>query len=707
MTLLSIQALSLPIEDPVLKFLLVLIIILGAPLLLNKIKVPHLLGLIIAGAIIGPNGFNVLSRDSSIVVSGTTGLLYIMFLAGLEIDMGDFKKNKWKSITFGLYTFSIPLILGVLLAHFVLGFSMLSSFIFASIFSTHTLISYPIIGKLGLVKNRAVNIVVGGTMITDVLALLILAIVVGITQGEVNTAFWTKLFVSFSLFSFIVLWLFPILSRWFFKKVHDKISQYIFVLVMIYLAALLAELAGLEAIIGAFFAGLALNKLIPHTSALMNRIEFVGNAIFIPFFLISVGMLIDFKVFLKDFETIKVIVLMTTVAVLSKYLAAVFTQKTFSFTHLEKNLIFGLSVSHAAATLAVVMVGYNIIIGENEMGEPIRLLNESVLNGSIVLILISCTLSSFSTQSTGQKLVLEDSEESLSDDQQLEEAILLTMNKEETVEPMVNLALALKSKSNTNQVYGLNIINENPTDSSEKKSEKILHQAVNLAASTDVQMHSLKRYDPEVMKGIHNVIKELKVSDVLFGLESKKGFSPTFIYNLYNSKIYESNTNVFVYHAAQPLATIKKYAVIIPPKAKHDSGFYHALVRVWNIAKNSGCKMNFITTEDIIEILNKILKKSNIECEFTEQKDWNNLEKTIANISTDEGLIVFMQQSKAASFLSGINDIPRMMNQYLMDKNYLLIYPYNETTSFADNKFVSNHDDYMKISDTIGKLFKA
>lgn len=476
---------------------------------------------------------------------------------------------------------------------------------------------------------------------------------------------------------------------------------------MIYLAALLAELAGLEAIIGAFFAGLALNKLIPHTSALMNRIEFVGNAIFIPFFLISVGMLIDFKVFLKDFETIKVIVLMTSVAVLSKYLAAAFTQKTFNFTKLEKNLIFGLSVSHAAATLAVVMVGYNIIIGENELGEPIRLLNESVLNGSIVLILISCTLSSFSTQATGEKLVLEDSEESLTEDYQLEESILLPINQEEIVEPMVNLALALKSKLNIDQVHALNIINDSETAGSEKKSDKILGSAVNIAASTDIKMQSLKRYDNEVMKAINNVIKELKVSDVIFGLETKKGFSPTFIYNLYNSKINENNTNIFIYHAAQPMATIKKYAVIIPPKSQHDSGFYHALVRLWNMAKNSGSKMNFITTEKIAEILKKILNKSNIECEFTIVEDWKSIENIIQNINNNEGFIAFMKQSKAASYISSVNDIPRMMNQYLMDKNYLLIYPYNDNSSFAENKFVSNHDDYYKIGEIIGKLFKA
>lgn len=421
MILLSIHNLSLPIEDPVLKFLLVLIIILAAPLLLNKIKVPHLLGLIIAGAVIGPNGFNVLARDSSIVVTGTTGLLYIMFLAGLEIDMGDFKKNKWKSLTFGIYTFAAPFVLGYLGGYYILHFSMLTSVLFASLFSSHTLIAYPLVSKLGISKNLAVNITVGGTMITDILALLVLAVIVGMSQGEVGTEFWIKLSVSFIIFGLIVLVIFPLIGRWFFKKVDDKISQYIFVLVMIYLAALLAELAGVEAIIGAFFAGLALNRLIPHTSSLMNRVEFVGNAIFIPFFLISVGMLIDFTVFFKSWETLEVAGIMLVASIGGKYLSAVATQKTFRLSKEEGKLIFGLSSASAAATLASVMVGYNIILSETETGEPIRLLNEHVLNGSILLILVSCTISSFISMSSAQKIAESDNEATVSGNNHEEE----------------------------------------------------------------------------------------------------------------------------------------------------------------------------------------------------------------------------------------------------------------------------------------------
>ena len=707
MILLSLTNVTLPIEDPILRFLLIIIIILAAPLLLNKIKVPHLLGLIIAGAIIGPNGFNLLARDSSIVVTGTTGLLYIMFLAGLEIDMGDFKRNKWKSITFGLFTFAIPLISGILLAHFVLGFSYLTSLLFASLFSTHTLISYPLLSKFGLVKNRAVNITVGGTMITDVLALLILAIVVGTTQGEVNAAFWTKLSVSFFVFSFIVLWGFPILGRWFFKNVEDKISQYIFVLVIIYLAALLAEVAGMEGIIGAFFAGLALNKLIPHTSALMNRVEFVGNAIFIPFFLISVGMLIDFKVFFKDFETIKVIVLMTIVAVLSKYLAAYFTQKTFKFSKLERGLIFGLSTSHAAATLAVVLVGYNIIIGENELGEPIRLLNESVLNGSIILILVSCTLSSFVTMSNGEKMAQAENEGAITDNNHDEEKILLTLNYEQTVDPLVNLGLIVKNHSNKENLFALNIINEDKNESSVKNAEKLLHTAVSTAAAADIKIQPLKRYDNDVINGIANVIKEKQITDLIIGIEASKGFSPSMVYNMYNGYLLNKNVNVLIYHAAQPIATIKKQIVIIPQNAETEAGFFYALLRVWNIARNSGAVLDFYAFQPTIYVLKSIIKKVNIEAQFNEMKSWDELKSIIQKVGDNRGLIILMAKHHMNSYVPQMKFIPDMLTTEFANKNYLLIYPYTETVDETQElRSVNNTDDFVQIGKIIGKIFK-
>ena len=357
MIFLTAMDFTLPLADPVLKFLIILLIILGAPLLLNKIRIPPLLGLIIAGAVIGPHGFNLVLRDSSIILSGTAGLLYIMFLAGLEIDMGDFKRNSLRSLTFGLYTFCVPMALGIVAGYYLLGFSWLTSVLLASMFASHTLIAYPIISKLGISKNNAVCITVGGTMITDTLALLVLTIVVALSTGNADDMFWVRLGLSITAFTLFVLLGFPLIGRWFFKRVHDNISQYIFVLAMVFLGAFLAQLAGLEAIIGSFLAGLALNRLIPATSPLMNRVEFVGNAIFIPFFLLSVGMLIDYRAFFTSFETIKVGAVMIVVATAAKFIAAWLTQKTFRMSVDQRRVIFGLSNAQAAATLAAVLVG--------------------------------------------------------------------------------------------------------------------------------------------------------------------------------------------------------------------------------------------------------------------------------------------------------------------------------------------------------------
>lgn len=707
MTLLSIHNLSFPIEDPVLKFLLVLIIILAAPLLLNKIKVPHLLGLIIAGAVIGPNGFNVLARDSSIVVTGTTGLLYIMFLAGLEIDMGDFKKNKWKSLTFGIYTFIVPFILGYLGAIYILNLSVLTSILFASLFSSHTLIAYPLVSKLGIAKNPAVNITVGGTMITDVLALLVLAIIVGMSQGDVGTEFWVKLSVSFIVFALVVLVIFPMIGRWFFKKVDDKISQYIFVLVMIYLAAMLAELAGVEAIIGAFFAGLALNRLIPHTSSLMNRVEFVGNAIFIPFFLISVGMLIDFKVFFESWETLEVAGIMLVASIGGKYLSAVATQKTFRLSKEEGKLIFGLSSASAAATLASVMVGYNIILSETETGEPIRLLNEHVLNGSILLILISCTISSFISMSSAQKIAEQDNEETLSRNSHEEENILLALNHESTVERMVNLGILIKAHSNTENLFALNVINEDKNESSVKNAEKLLHHATDMAAAADVKMQPLKRYDNDVINGVNNVIKEQKITDLIIGLEESKGFSPSFTDNLYNGYLQRDDVNVLVYHATQPLATIKNHAVMIPENAHKEAGFFHALLRVWNMARNSGATITFYASEEILNILQKIVKKVNIEAEFIIMNTWKDGEQTAAQLKDNEALILFMAKRGMKSYIPQMRFIPELLNKYLSDKNYLLIFPFSEfDNANSEKRSVGNHNDFMEIGNIVNNVFR-
>lgn len=672
----TLAAITLPLTDPVLKFLLILVIILAAPLLLNKLRIPHLLGLIIAGAIIGPNGFNLVLRDSSIILSGTAGLLYIMFLAGLEIDLGDFKKNKWKSLTFGMYTFLVPMALGTLVGLYVLNFSMLTSILLASMFASHTLIAYPIISKLGITKDKAVGITVGGTMITDTLALLVLTVIVEMAVGDVDDWFWYRLGAAIILFFAFVMIVFPIVGRWFFKRCEDNVSQYIFVLVMVFLGAYLAELAGLESIIGAFLAGMALNRLIPSTSPLMNRVEFVGNAIFIPFFLIGVGMLIDYRAFFTNWDTIKVGAVMIVVATVAKFGAAWLTQKTFRMSVDQRRVIFGLSNAQAAATLAAVMVGYNVILGETPAGEPIRLLNESVLNGTILMILVTCTMASFSAQKGAHNIAMNDVSEEKEGTGEHQERILIPVSYEKNVTELVNLSTAIKSKKNKNGLFALNVINNQASDDKAfKQSKKVLNMAVTTASATDNVLQDLLRYDLNVANAIISVIKEQGITDLVLGLHQGKGVVSSFLGNMTEAILGQSNVTTLIYRPIQPIATVKRHLVVVPARAEKEVGFPMWVNKVWNIIHNSGAKAVFYASEDTTMYLKEIYKKRPIEAEFSSFDDWDDFLIMSREIKSDDTLWVVMSRRERLSYHANMSRIPNYLNKYFQSNSFVLVYP--------------------------------
>ena len=676
MILLSNIDFTLPLADPVLKFLLILLIILAAPLLLNKLRVPHLLGLIIAGAIIGPNGFNLVLRDSSIILSGTAGLLYIMFLAGLEIDMGDFKKNSGKSLVFGMYTFLIPMILGTVVGLWVLDFSMETSVLLASMFASHTLIAYPIISKLGISKNNAVSITVGGTMITDTLALLVLTIIVGMATGNADNAFWIRLGVSIVIFALIVLLVFPFIGRWFFKRVHDNISQYIFVLSMVFFGAFLAQLAGMEAIIGSFLAGLALNRLIPQSSPLMNRVEFVGNAIFIPFFLLSVGMLIDYRAFFTSFETIKVGMVMIIVATAAKYAAAWLTQKTFRLSVDQRSVIFGLSNAQAAATLAAVMVGYNVILGTDANGAPIRLLNESVLNGTILMILVTCAIASFSAQKGAHNIAMKESGEETEDKDTKDEHILIPVSNEETVEELVNLSLAIKSKTNTSGLYALKVIdNQNSDDKTLKSSKRVLQTAVDTAAATDTRLKGLLRYDLSISNAITSVVKEREITDLVLGLHKEKDIPAAFLGNIVENVLQHSSVTTFIYKPVQPLATIKRHLIILPDRAEKEIGFIPVMNRVWNVLQNTGAKVVFYGSEDTLKAIKKLFAKRAGEISYVNFSDCDDFLIVFRDVKADDSMWVIFSRKEGYSYDPVMPRIPGYLNKYFQSNSFILSYP--------------------------------
>jgi len=600
--------------------------------------------------------------------------------------------------------------LGTLVGFYILDYSISTSILLASMFASHTLIVYPILSKLGVTKNRAVNIAVGGTMITDTLALLVLAVIVGMAHGEVNSAFWTKLSISILVFGLVIIFLFPIIGRWFLKRYEDNVSQYIFVLVMVFLGAVLAETAGIEAIVGAFFSGLALNRLIPSTSSLMNRIEFVGNAIFIPFFLIGVGMLVDYHAFFKDFETIKVAAVMTIIATSAKFIAAWLTQKSFKFSIDERRLIFGLSNAQAAATLAAVLVGYNVIIGETANGEPIRLLSESILNGTIIMILITCTIASFVAQKGGKNISLQESSAVVNENIEDSERILIPISNPETIAEMISLSSILKSKGNKRGLYALNVIN-NDSSESNNQAKKILDKAVYTAAAHDIELIKILRYDINITNGIIGVIKEQNISDLVLGLHINKGISESFLGKLTEGVLTKCNTTTFVYKPIQPISTIKRHIVIVPQNAEKEIGFPFWLSKIWNIPKSTGAKIVFYANEKSLAYIKKIHLKHPIEADFKIFDDWNDFLIISRDIKIDDNILIVLSRVNKLSYHVNMTNIPTYLNKYFQSNSWILVYPIqqgvvdNEEIDLNNPSLIEPIEKLDEIGKNILKLF--
>ncbi len=672
---------TLPIQDPVLIFFIVLSIILFAPILLNRIHIPHIIGLIIAGVIIGPNGLNLLARDSSFDIFGNVGILYLMFLAGLEIDMNDFKKSKKNGIIFGLYTFLIPMILGSLVSHYTLHLDWMTSILLASMYASHTLIAYPIVSRYGITRARAVPITIAGTIFTVLGALVILAVIAGIVRGDLTEFFWLRLIVSITIYSAAILYIYPRITRWFFKTYNDNVTQFIFILALVFLASYMAQVIGLEAILGAFFAGIVLNRFIPNVSPLMNRIEFVGNAIFIPYFLIGVGMLIDLRVIFRSTETIFVAINMSVVATLCKWIAAWLTQKSCGMTKLDRKLIFGLSNAQAAATLAAVIIGHEI-----------GLFNDEILNGTIVMILITCIISTLVTERAARRIVVEmqkkeplDLKTPIQDEQ-----ILIPVANPGTIENLINLALLLKSPKKKSTLYALHVTDD--TKSNNYSAQNALNLAGKVASSADTQLEPIARYDMNITSGIIHTIKEKNITEVVLGLHHKANIVDTFFGAKIESLLKNTNKMILISKCINPINTVTRIVIAVPRKAEYETGFTRWIDRIANMTKQIGCRAIFYAYVETIPHIKARLKAGqyNIRNEFEPLENWDDI-LLLANVVLDDDLFVVVSaRPTSVSYDTDTDNLPLFLSKYFANNNLIVLYPEQfgtsdlTTTSFVE-----------------------
>ncbi|MEO8793873.1 MAG: cation:proton antiporter [Daejeonella sp.] len=657
-----------PITDPVLIFSVVLFIILLAPIIFKRYKVPNLIVLIVAGVIVGPNGLNILLRDQSMILFGTVGLLYIMFIAGLEIDLNDFIRNKNRTLIHGFLTFLIPGALATWVGYSFLDLSMVSSLLFASVLSSHTLLAYPIISRLGITNSRAVGITVGGTIIADTGALLILAMIANYTHGALDYIFAIRMGISLSIFGFIIFWGFPKVSVWFFKNFESEgVSQYIFVLALVFLAGFLAHLAGIEPIIGAFLAGLALNRMIPHSSPLMNRIEFVGNALFIPFFLISVGMLVNLQVVFKGVHALVISGVLIVVAISSKWIAAFVTQKVFGFTVTERNLIFGLTTARAAATLASVLIGYQL-----------GLLSEEILNGSIIMILVTCLVSTIVVEKAGRKQVREEDLNLSNAPRENPERILVPISNPESVEKLIDFSVLLKKPRSAEQIFPLMVIPDDDAAHEHMiRSNKILDLAAKHAAASDNGVSGVTRVDMNVSSGILRAIKELNITQIVIGWNARHSAKQWIFGSVLDNLLERCGRMILVTNFVNPLNTTHHIVVVVPAFAEFESGFLHWTKSMLTFAKQAGADLKLYAPKETNEQLKKVFaeSKSSVQVSFEVFDDWDSFMKFESIVGVNDLLVVVSSRSGSISHHSALDHTPRQLGKHFSDKSFVVIYP--------------------------------
>lgn len=694
----------LPLSNPVLIFSLILFIILLSPILLKRLNIPGIIVLIISGVAIGPNGFNLLAKNSAVDLFSTIGLLYIMFIAGLELDLNEFKRHKNRSIIFGFFTFAIPLAVGYPVVHYLLGYEFNAAFLTASMFATHTLVAYPIVSRMGVSKNQAVAITVGGTILTDTAVLIILAIILENAQGSLGPEFWLRISISLVIFLAIMFFVIPRIAKWFFRKLEDeKHSHYIFVLAVVFFGAFLAEVAGVEAIIGAFVAGLALNKLIPHSSALMNRIEFIGNSLFIPFFLISVGMIVDIKVIMSGPLALIIAGTLSVVAVSGKWIAAWITQQIFKYTKVQRQLIFGLSGAHAAATLAVILVGFNAGI-----------LDSNILNGTVILILITCVIASFATERAAKTALVEsesDLTESAESPKITSEHILLPIAKVENIDKLLEFSVLVKEKNSHHPISVLSVVsNDDEAEVNVVKARNKLQEIVKKGSASETKVNVLTAIDQNASTGIARISKEIIADIIILTWPNKRAL----IEKLENllSKV---NKTLFFCDFEKPLVLHKRIFLVVPPLAEHETGFDFWFNKVARLAQELSIPIqlycNAATGKSIETYYRKYRFTATLH--FNHFDDWDDVLILSRFIDENDLFILASSRRNGISHMYFLDSLPNKLQKYLPLNSKIIIYPQQNVQDYDSTNYEAPVETLSKGLETIqwigkgiGNIFK-
>ena len=677
-------------------------IILFAPIVMSKLRIPHIIGMVLAGIAIGQYGFNILVRDNSFELFGRVGLYYIMFLAGLEMDMEGVKKHSRRFLLFGLLTCFVPLILTYVMSIALLDYSPAASFLLGCIMASNTLIAYPIIGRYGLQRHQSVALSVGSSMISLFMALVMLAALSGSFSKDSNWLFWVMFVVKFAAFCVGSVILIPRVTRYFLRRYSDAVMQYIFVMAIMFLSAALSSLIGIEGVFGAFYSGLILNRYIPRLSPLMNRIEFIGNALFIPHFLIGVGMLINLRTLFSSVQVAMVVALIVFFGTFGKALAAYISSLLFRLSKADGHMMFGLTSAHAAGAIAMVMVGMRLEVAPGEY-----MVTDDMLNGIIMMILFTCIISTMMTEHASKKIIIQEKSHLQADTpKDDDEKILLCVKYPEIAPQLLYLSMFMRNQRLNRDLVALNVVyDDNKSNAAREQGLRLLEDLQNQASASDVKVQTQVRLATNIANGIKHAFREFACSEIIMGMHVHTDINPRFwgefIQSLYNGL----NRQIILMRFVQPMSTLRRIRVAVPSRAEFEPGFHRWLERLSRLAGQLDCRIQFHGRHESLELIKQYInnRHPNVRADYTYMAHWNELPKLAADIADDHLFVVVTARKGTISYKTALERLPDELQQHFSGKNLMIIFPdqygdhKDERMSFTE----AQHHEENSIYDTI------
>ena len=669
-----------PITDPTLIFFVVLLIILLAPIIMGKLRIPHIIGMVLAGVVVGQYGFNILSRDASFELFGRVGLYYIMFLASLEMDMEGLKRNKYRTLVFTMLTFSFPFILMYVAGISLLNYMPMAALLLGIIMSSNTLVSYPIVSRYGLQNKDCVTLSVGASMVSLLLSLVCLAAIVASHEGTGDILFWAIFVAKFVGYCAVLIWSVPRLTRWFLRRYSDAVMQFIFGMAILFLSAALAELIGLEGIFGAFFSGIILNRFIPHVSPLMNRIEFIGNALFIPYFLIGVGMLINVRLLFQGGGIIWTVFCIVVFGTLGKAIAAYLAGFLFRLPRAASHMMFGLTSAHAAGAIAIVMVGMRL-----KTADGIPIVDERMLNGIVIMILFTCIISSLVTEASARLIIIRDKEIPAEDSRNDDERMLIPVKYEEYANQLMDIAMMTRNPKLGRSLVALNVVyDDDQMRRHQEEGQRLLQQVSEYVSGSDVEVQTQVRIAANIANGIKHAFKEFRASEILIGMHMHTNVSSKFWGEFHQSLFNGLNRQIIMARLYHPLSTLRRIVIAVPSRAQYEPGFYRWLERISRMAENIECRVQFSGRTDTLQMINQFItnRHPGVRASYHTMEHWNELPRLAATIADDHLFVVITARKGTVSYKTAMDHLPDELTKYFKGKNLMIIFP----DQFGDDK---------------------